>query len=279
MKNKQISIYYSYEAIKQWINDKVPEEYMGAAVFGCAAIAFVASSVVLVPGELIKQRLQMGQYNTIGGAIQSIWQTEGPRGFFTGYSGVCLRDIPYTMLELGLYDNFKSIYLKIKNRNNTSGGEIKITQMDEIIAAAVTGGITGYLTNPLDMIKTKLMVDGPLYNGFFDCVRKTVEINGMTSLFQGGAARVAWLMPFTAIYLPLYDILKRKMEETPLKLTKVSSPLASVGGNGIAVKGGAQEENDFFGPGFIKKNRLKMRMKRNYLKKHPLEGRVSFISF
>lgn len=184
-----------------------------------------------------------------------------------------------TMLELGLYDNFKTIYLKIKNRNNTSGGEIKITQIDEIVAAAVTGGITGYLTNPLDMIKTKLMVDGPLYSGFFDCVRKTVKINGVSSLFQGGAARVAWLMPFTAIYLPLYDILKRKMEETPLKEPKISSPLASIQGKGIAVKGGAQEKQDFFRPGFVKSNQLQMRMKRNYLKQHPLEGRTSFISF
>jgi len=266
----------SYEGVKQWINDKVPEEYMGAAVFGCAAIAFVASSVVLVPGELIKQRLQMGQYSTIGGAVKDIWSTEGPLGFFTGYSGVCLRDIPYTMFELGLYENFKSFYLKMKNKD--SSGEVKITQMDEIVAAAITGGLTGYLTNPLDMIKTKLMVDGPLYNGFFDCVRKTVAQNGVGSLFQGGAARVAWLMPFTAIYLPLYDILKRRLEVKPLQAPKLAFP--TVGAKGMSVKGGAQDRTGAF-PAFgqNKQDGLKMRMSRKYLKKHPLEGRTSFISF
>jgi len=253
----------TYEAAKQWVNDKVPEEYMGAAVFGCAAIAFIASSVVLVPGELIKQRLQMGQYSTIGGAVQAIWQQEGAKGFFTGYSGVCLRDVPYTMMELGFYENFKSLYLKFKNRNTEAGGEMKITQMDEIIAAAVTGGITGYLTNPLDMIKTKLMVDGPLYTGFFDCMRKTVKHGGVSSLFQGGAARVAWLLPFTAIYLPLYDIFKRQLEARPLPAPKL--PLAAIGGKGMHVKGGALNNG----------NRMHMRKRRQY----PLDRRTSFVSF
>lgn len=226
----------TYEALKQWVADKVPEEYVGAAIFGCAAMAFVASSVVLVPGELIKQRLQMGQYSTIGSAVQSIWQTEGAKGFYAGYTGVCLRDIPYTMFELGLYDNFKSLYLKIKNRDTQPGENIKITQMDEIIAAAITGGITGYLSNPLDMIKTKLMVDGQLYSGFFDCVRKTVQTGGVSSLFNGGAARVAWLMPFTAIYLPIYDIFKRRLEAR-----KSSSPIVQASSErSINVKGGAQ---------------------------------------
>eukprot|EP00587_Corethron_hystrix_P000283 CAMPEP_0113298122 /NCGR_PEP_ID=MMETSP0010_2-20120614/697_1 /TAXON_ID=216773 ORGANISM="Corethron hystrix, Strain 308" /NCGR_SAMPLE_ID=MMETSP0010_2 /ASSEMBLY_ACC=CAM_ASM_000155 /LENGTH=373 /DNA_ID=CAMNT_0000151121 /DNA_START=155 /DNA_END=1276 /DNA_ORIENTATION=+ /assembly_acc=CAM_ASM_000155 len=208
----------TYEALKNWLDRKIPENYHNVAVFGCAAAAFVASSVVLVPGELIKQRLQMGQISSISEGIATIWKSEGILGFFHGYAGVCYRDIPYTMLELGLYENFKRIYLKIKRGGQ--GKEAELSQFDEIVAAAVTGGITGYITNPLDTIKTKLMTDTALYNGFGDCFWKTVKENGWVSLFQGGAARVAWLMPFTAIYLPVYDYFKRTVEQ----LNEMASP-------------------------------------------------------
>lgn len=68
------------------------------------------------------------------------------------------------------------------------------------------------------------------YSGFFDCVSKTIEATGFSSLFNGGGARVAWLMPFTAIYLPIYEVIKRRMAASCV-LT-ASSPLK--------VKGGAQ---------------------------------------
>ena len=145
----------TYEAMKHWVNENVEsEEKRGAALFVVAGLAFVASSVVLVPGELIKQRLQMGQISSVAEGFATIWKNEGIRGFFTGYSGVCLRDVPYTMMELGIYENLKTMYVKWKTRNmHVDGENYALTQWDEIIAAAITGGVIGYATAPLDNIK------------------------------------------------------------------------------------------------------------------------------
>lgn len=257
----------TYEFLKRWVNDHVDEDRVGAALFGCAALAFVASSVVLVPGELIKQRLQMGQYASLKEAVSSIWTNEGLFGFYAGYSGVCLRDVPYTMMELGLYDNFKSLWLRLKNRNRSSeDGPAPITQMDEIVAAGITGGITGYLSNPLDLIKTKLMVDGDLYTGFFDAFRKTVSEGGLSSLFQGGAARVAWLLPFTAIYLPVYDLFKRRIETYK---TSRSSTTA------LKLKGGAQRPSSTR----TTTTEEEERPSRRCFERHPLQQSRAFFSF
>ncbi len=130
------------------------------------------------------------------------------------------------VLELGIYDNLKSSIIKFRNRNAAKGEERPGGQLEELLAAAISGGITGFLTSPLDNIKTKLMV-GTGYNGFFDCLFKTAKTNGVPSLFAGSAARVAWLMPFTAIYLPVYEIVKRKMAEKPV----LPSPLGVKGGH------------------------------------------------
>jgi hypothetical protein len=198
--------------------------------FLSAGLAFIASSIVLVPGELLKQRLQMGQIPSLSAGVSQILKDEGVGGFFTGYSAVCYRDVPYTMLELGMYDTFKGAYLSVKNkrlaartaaanrRTRGGSGELKehkdvgITQFDEIMTAALTGGLVGYLTNPLDCVKTKLMTSPHLYPlGFPQALTDQITSSGLASLFDGGGARVLWLMPFTAIYLPCYDMIKRKM--------------------------------------------------------------------
>ena len=124
--------------------DRIPEKHMPLAIFGCAALAFVASSFVLVPGELIKQRLQTGQYSGVLDGVGSIWRGDGPRGFYAGYAAVCFRDVPYTMLELGLYDNLKAAYMWLKGRGGEKGAQkgkpYEITQSDEVLIGAITGG-------------------------------------------------------------------------------------------------------------------------------------------
>lgn len=206
----------SYESFKRWVYKHLPSDLEGAALYVCAGLSFLIAASVVVPGELIKQRMQMGQITSIIDGITSIYESEGISGLYTGFSGVCVRDVPYTMLELGLYDNLKRTCLQFKDRG-TNGDMSEITQTDEIIAAALTGGIAGYLTAPFDVIKTKLMVDHDMYNGFIDCTMKTIHNHGIESLFQGGVARIIWLVPFTAIYLPCYDLIKRAMQKRNMK--------------------------------------------------------------
>lgn len=247
----------TYEGLKKWVAKKLPDErYAGAALFGCAAAAYVASSVVLIPGELIKQRLQMGMVDSVGGAIRSIWKTEGIGGFFAGSSGVWIRDIPYTMLELGIYDNVKALCVKLRNAKNGGDEEGGSSQMDEIVSAALAGGITGYLTNPMDLVKTKMMLSPDVYKGFADAWRKTVQEGGLASLFNGAGARVGYIMPFCTFYLPVYEIIKRKLETC-----------GPIGGRNakdkMAVRGGAMSDAP----------RRRMRSG------HPLRGDRCFISF
>mmetsp|Transcript_31008 Transcript_31008/g.38875 ORF Transcript_31008/g.38875 Transcript_31008/m.38875 type:complete len:160 (+) Transcript_31008:1-480(+) len=146
------------------------------------------------------------------GGIKTIYQTEGLMGFFTGFGATLIRDIPYTMLELGLYDNFKTLFMKAQGHSFPS-------QKDELYSAALTGGIAGYVTNPLDIIKTKLMTQqiGQAKTGFMQAANSILETEGVPGLFKGSIARVTWLTPFTIIYLPLYEATKRVLLDVKKK--------------------------------------------------------------
>lgn len=52
-------------------------------------------------------------------------------------------------------------------------------------------------------------------NGFWDCFLTTIQQHGVGAVFAGAMARVVWILPFTALYLPVYERLKRKLSETP----------------------------------------------------------------
>lgn len=199
-----------YEGLKTAMVRHVPVQYHSSGMFGCAILAALCASITTVPGEVVKQRLMVGSDTTkIGELMRGIFKQNGILGFYAGYAACCLRDVPFTVFQLALYDVVKQLMLKYVKKNSDG-----LTQVDEIICGGITGGITGFLTAPCDLLKTKIMVDGHLYNGLLDCIRKTVEEGGVGSLLNGAGARVAWLTPFNAIYLPIYEVMKRKLEQS-----------------------------------------------------------------
>jgi solute carrier family 25 S-adenosylmethionine transporter 26 len=203
----------TYEVLKRQVQQRVSSEQMlSAALFACAAMSFVSSSIISVPGELLKQQLQVGHYGGFVEAASTIWETHGLAGFYQGYDSVFLRDVPYTAMELGLYDLFKKQYMSQVPRQEGSSSDFSLGTHEQVVLAGLTGGVAGFLTTPLDTIKTKLMVDVHFEgSSFMTALMATLHDHGWESLFCGGDARVAWLVPLTAIYLPTYDLVKRKL--------------------------------------------------------------------
>ena len=200
----------SFEVGKKWLEARTDESKHGVVQFICAAGAMLACSFILVPGEVIKCRLQAGTIDSMLGGIVQIVKDEGIGGLYQGYFSTLVRDVPYTMLELGLYENIKSAIQRYNAKKKSSDA---LSQADELVAAAVTGGVTGFVTTPLDVIKTKLMLTEGGSLGVMGTLMDTYKAGGVDALFVGVAARVSWILPFTAFYLPVYDMLKRRLLE------------------------------------------------------------------
>ena len=70
------------------------------------------------------------------------------------------------------------------------------------VAATLTGTVTGWLTNPLDLVKTRLMAAAGAEGGVIACFRAAHAQGG---LFKGAGARATWLLVAFPIYFALYD--------------------------------------------------------------------------
>ena len=100
-----------YEPIKRQVADQAPpgREWLGPLIAG--ATAGVAASVVRVPTEVVKQRMQSGEFGGAAiNAVRAIVAREGVRGMFAGYGSFLLRDIPFDAIEFVAYEQLKRAY-------------------------------------------------------------------------------------------------------------------------------------------------------------------------
>ena len=93
-----------YEPIKRKLLHVLPENASGAAHFTAASCAGVAASLIRVPTEVVKQRLQTGQFKSAFSAVQSIVGKEGVRGLYAGHMSFLLRDLPFDAIEFVAYE-------------------------------------------------------------------------------------------------------------------------------------------------------------------------------
>ena len=131
------------------------------AYFSAGFIADLAASVVYVPSEVLKTRLQLqGRHNnpffTSGYNYRSTWdaaktivRTEGFRALFYGYKATLARDLPFSALQFAFYEEEQKLA-----KRWCQGRDIGLGL--EILTAATAGGLAGTITCPLDVVKTRI---------------------------------------------------------------------------------------------------------------------------
>ena len=180
--------FLAYEPTKRYLERTLPPEQNYAAMFAAGATGCLASSIVRVPTEVIKTRAQTGnKVQSLGGILRA----SGITGLFVGYGSFLIRDLPFDAIEFSLYEEAKISYAKWRGRTPS-----EVSRAEATILGATAGGITGFVTTPLDVIKTRLMTDtctiSPL-KGVVDCGTRIVREEGAKALFRGASPRVLWI--------------------------------------------------------------------------------------
>ncbi|KAF3781981.1 S-adenosylmethionine carrier 1 [Nymphaea thermarum] len=176
-----------YEPAKQKLLKILPDNLSAFAHLTAGALGGAAASLVRVPTEVVKQRMQTGQFASAPSAVRLIIANEGVRGLYAGYSSFLLRDLPFDAIQFCIYEQLRIGY-KLAARRDLSDPE-------NALIGAFAGAFTGAVTTPLDVIKTRLMVQGSSsqYKGMIDCVQTIVREEGASALLKGIGPRVLWI--------------------------------------------------------------------------------------
>ncbi|KAH9724782.1 S-adenosylmethionine carrier 1 [Citrus sinensis] len=196
-----------YEPTKQKLLQIFPENLSAAAHLTAGAIGGFAASLVRVPTEVVKQRLQTGQYASAPDAVRLIASKEGFKGLYAGYGSFLLRDLPFDAIQFCIYEQLRISYKAAARRD--------LNDPENAIIGAFAGAITGAITTPLDVIKTRLMVQGSAnqYKGIFDCVQTIVREEGPPALLKGIGPRVMWIGIGGSIFFGVLERTKRMLAQ------------------------------------------------------------------
>ena len=122
---------------------------MPAAVLSCACFDDEHS---FADGRGGEQRMQSGASASAKHAIESIYQTSGLKGFYSGLSGLLARDIPYRAMQLPLYEVARDAYA------SKYCTEREIRPVEAMFVGAAVGMMAAGLTTPFDVVKSRMMV-------------------------------------------------------------------------------------------------------------------------
>ncbi|THU48322.1 hypothetical protein C4D60_Mb09t25010 [Musa balbisiana] len=71
----------------------------------------------------------------------------------------------------------------------------ELSDPENAIIGAFAGALTGAITTPLDVLKTRLMVQGSAnqYKGIISCAQAILKEEGPAAFFKGIGPRVLWI--------------------------------------------------------------------------------------
>lgn len=192
----------------------------------------LVSSVVYVPSEVLKTRLQLqGKlnaslfgYTSLRDAIYKMNKYEGKSAFYHGYSATLMRDLPFSAIQFALYEKFRQLTCHITHKTND-----ELNAGEELAIGALAGGISGAATTPLDVVKTRLQTNmsqviiqndttgksvdtpQPSNQNVYSILKNFYQREGMMKMFGGIGPRVMWSSVQSSIMLYIYQTILKHM--------------------------------------------------------------------
>jgi hypothetical protein len=173
-----------------------------------AAIGNSVASASRVPYEVLKQKLQTNVYATLGEALQDVtWKNLFPTG---GIASQMLRDIPYAVVTLLAYEYLQSAW---KNRLSEQSHPRVPARAWDMVLGGVAGGLGSYVTNPMDVIKTRLQTSSDLYDGSIrTCVARTWSEGGPNAFLRGSVPRLLHKVPANGFFFLFYEVFRSLLQ-------------------------------------------------------------------
>ncbi|XP_026331461.1 S-adenosylmethionine mitochondrial carrier protein homolog [Hyposmocoma kahamanoa] len=201
-----------YETTKSMLLPHVATQYAPFVHMLAASVGEVCACVIRVPTEIAKQRKQ----TYVGKNVKSnfsilleAYKTEGfRRGVYRGFLSTVLRDLPFSFIELPVWEMLKTFV-----RQNNEG---QVTSLQSAICGSIAGGFAAGVTTPLDLAKTRIM----LANGYtadrklrIRPVLSSIYLeSGVRGLFAGIMPRVTSFMIGGFVFFGVYDDIKSLIE-------------------------------------------------------------------
>uniref|UniRef100_A0A7S3MSK1 Uncharacterized protein n=1 Tax=Favella ehrenbergii TaxID=182087 RepID=A0A7S3MSK1_9SPIT len=192
------------DVYKAALGDKAAE-YQTVGFLVSSACAEVIADVMLCPMEALKVRMQTSDKGTFPETAREGWpkimNSEGWAGFYKGIKPLWFRQVPYTMVKFGAFENtVKAFYANIFTAPKSSYS--KSTQLMITFMSGYFAGIfCAIVSHPADTMVSIMNKKG----GTAGEIYKDIGFNG---LWKGLGARIFMIGTLTGLQWYIYDSFK-----------------------------------------------------------------------
>lgn len=167
------------------------------------AAATFAHDLVVTPVDVIKQRLQME-----GSPFRNAWDCFSKTTWhqlYRSYPTTVMLNIPFVSVHFVAYESSKLFAKKMEYSSEESMGH-------HLLYGGFAGGLAGFFSTPLDVIRTRIQTDCECGKRPVSCVFKSVwRREGLKGLFSGAGARTCYFVPSAAITWSVYEYAKSSL--------------------------------------------------------------------
>lgn len=154
------------------------------------------AAAVTSPIELVKTRLQAagrtpGAHKSSSAVIRAVVQADGVVGLWKGAMPGLARSAVLTAAQCATYDEIKRAVLEVTGWSDGTHTHFASSMM--------AGLVTTTITNPIDVVKTRMFVGGSKYTGALQCAQDVMRKDGLFGFMKGWSASYARLGPHTVI--------------------------------------------------------------------------------
>ncbi|XP_071949382.1 kidney mitochondrial carrier protein 1-like [Antedon mediterranea] len=207
-----------YHTFKRLLVERPEDESLAINVL-CGIAAGIISSSIANPTDVLKVRMQAQSQRfanaTMVTSFVNIYQQEGTRGLWRGVGPTAQRAAVVAGVELPAYDWSKKLII-----NHTQLGD---SISNHFIASLFAGFVGAIASNPIDVVKTRMMNQQNLrksvqlkqgqkqqiYKNTIDCFIKTARYEGFLALYKGFIPTWVRLGPWNIIFFVTFEQLKK----------------------------------------------------------------------
>ncbi|XP_027358705.1 protein MITOFERRINLIKE 1, chloroplastic [Abrus precatorius] len=208
------------------------ENFPAVLIPPCAgAMGNVVSSAIMVPKELITQRMQAGAKGRSWEVLVNILKNDGVMGLYAGYSATLLRNLPAGVLSYSSFEYLKAGVLRRSEKSH-------LEPIQSVFCGALAGAISASITTPLDVVKTRLMtqvrgegvskVAAVMYDGVSATVKQILREEGWIGLTRGMGPRVLHSACFSALGYFAFETARLSVLQQYLRRKELSEAEISV---------------------------------------------------
>jgi len=161
--------------------------------------------LVRVPTEVVKSRMQTSAYGTAARSsldvLRYVLRNGGLSALYRGFGITIMREIPFTSLQFPMYEF-------LKRRLSVSLAR-SLRAHEAAVCGSIAGGFAAAATTPLDVLKTRVMLDMRANNKRLPSIAERASdiyrTGGLRAFFAGLVPRTLWISAGGSVFLGVYE--------------------------------------------------------------------------